>query len=109
MPTGSLLSPLYTSAARLNIIEIKEVVHCLYICASRQLAVRCGFFHLENFLFFQKTARVFSVFSSSFHRYLDFPPKMVVYHITIHKYITSNWKTNCKVLRSIVKGLITGR
>ena len=31
--------------ARLNKIEIKEVVHCLYIYAARQLAVRRGFFH----------------------------------------------------------------
>ena len=74
----SLLSPLYTSAVRcdaaqLNKIEIKEVVHCLYTYAAWQLAGRRGFFHLENFLIFRKTARLFHCFSPSFHRYWDFP------------------------------------
>ena len=60
----SVLSPLYTSvarrdAARLHKIEIKEVVHCLYTYAARQLAVRRGFFHLENFLIFQKNRTAF--------------------------------------------------
>ena len=59
--------------ARLNKIEIKEVVHCLDIYAARQLAVWCGFFHLEHFLIFQKTGRLFHGFPPSFHRYLDFP------------------------------------
>ena len=49
-------------AVQLNKTEIKEVVHCLYICAARQLAVRCGFFYLENFLIFSKTARLFLLF-----------------------------------------------
>ena len=69
---GWVLSPLYTSAARrdaarLNKIEIMEVVHCLYICPVRQLAVRRGFFYLETFLIFSKTARLFLLFSPSFH------------------------------------------
>ena len=44
----NLLSPLYTSTAWrgaewLNQIEIMEVVHCLYICAARQLSVCADF------------------------------------------------------------------
>ena len=94
------LSPLHTSAARrgaarLNKIEIMAVVHYLYICAARQLAVRCGFFYLENFLFFKKTARFFLCFTQVFMDIRIFHIfKIVVYHRILHKYI--NWKTKCK-------------
>ena len=61
-------SPLYTNAARrdaarLNKIEIMEVVHCLYICAARHLAVQRRFFYLENFLiFFKNRTAFFTIF-----------------------------------------------
>ena len=53
----------WRDAARLNKIEIKEVVHCLYTYAARQLVVQIFFFHLENF---PKNRAVFSLFSPKF-------------------------------------------
>ena len=99
--TFGWLSLLHTSAARrgaarLNKIEIMAVVHYLYICAARQLAVRRGFFYLENFLFFKKTARFFLCFTEVFLDIWIFHIfKIVAYHRTLHKYYI-NWKTKCK-------------
>ena len=85
--------------ARLHKIEIKELVHCLYICVSRQLAVRHRFFHLENFLIFGKTVWLFHCFSQAFiDIWISHMFKMVVYHRTLHKY---NWKTKCKHIHSL--------
>ena len=81
-----------------------EVLHCLYICVLRQLAVRQGFFQLENFLIFAKPSTFFTVFAK-FPLKFGFPTcsKMAVYHRTLHKYI--NWKTKYKAHKLIVKGL----
>ena len=71
-------------AARLNELEIKEVVHCLHTHVAASGAVRIFSFRKFSTVFPQVFIDI----------WISHVLNMVVYHRTLHKYI--NWKPKCK-------------